>query len=428
MAHPLRIAVVGGGPAGSFFTLWALHYAAQAGRAVEVELFEPRDFSRPGAPGCNMCAGIIPGGVPRELRALDLPVPSGLLVGELGAYVLHTGAGSLRVTMADPEAHVAAVFRGNGPGPGSPPGPLSFDGFLLAEAERRGARVVRERVVEISARPLRWVRTPSDLYMTDLLVLATGVNGGGVEIRGTPYVPPPTESMAQGEVLVGEAEVRGRLGSAIHVFLPRTAPVLFGTLVPKGAFVSVCLLGRGLGRRAIGEFLALDEVRELLPEGSRQVCGCRPRIAVGPGRPLFDDGFVAVGDAGVTRLYKNGVGTALATARQAAETAIRHGVGAEAFRRHYAPLCRRIQRDNRYGRVLFAVAGVLLRRFLTAPGAILVAGERGDASGAQAQGRILWGLLTGSDPYEVIFRMLLGLVLRPGRPASPCRRQPTGAG
>ncbi|MBI2460700.1 MAG: hypothetical protein HYV61_04180, partial [Candidatus Rokubacteria bacterium] len=67
-------------------------------------------------------------------------------------------------------------------------------------------------------------------------------------------------------------------------------------------------------------------------------------------------------------------------------------------------------------------------RFLTAPGTILVAAERGDASREEAQGRILWGLLTGSYPYEEIFRMLLALVLRPRRPASPGPRQPTGAG
>jgi flavin-dependent dehydrogenase len=386
----LKVGVVGGGPAGSLFALYALHCGVQLRRPVLVTVFESRDFRQSGVRGCNMCAGILPGRVLKELGELGLQIPPALVMAEIDSYVLHTASGRLRVTMTDREAQVVAVFRGNGPGPSPPPEPVSFDGFLLTEAERRGARIVRQRVEEVSLQPLRWVRTRQDVYLCDLLVLACGVNAIPPSIRGGAYVPPRTETMTQGEVLAGPAEVEACLGSAVHVLLPRTLPVVFGTLVPKGAFVSVSLLGPGVGPGTLREFLALEGVRQVLPSGRALICGCRPRIAVSAAQHPFADGFVAVGDAGVTRLYKNGVGTALATARQAAETAVLRGIEEAEFRRHYAPLCERIHRDNRFGRLLFSAAGVLLRNRLfstpTASGARSFASGRGgrDSGGRSA--------------------------------------------
>ena len=61
----------------------------------------------------------------------------------------------------------------------------------------------------------------------------------------------------------------------------------------------------------------------------------------------------------MTRLYKNGIGTALVTARQAAKTAVLRGITGDHFEQYYAPVCRRLHRDNRIGRFLFAYIAVL---------------------------------------------------------------------
>jgi len=312
-----KVAVIGGGPAGSFFALFALHYARQVPLDLEITIFEARDFSRPGPPGCNMCAGVIPAFVLREIEALDLKLPAPIIQGSIDAYVLHTVAGTLKAAMPAPEAQVISVFRGNGPRHLRAP-PISFDGFLLDEARRRRARVVLEQVEEVGLQPHTWIRTQAGCERFDLVVLAAGVNGGSLPLRGITYAPPLMETMAQAELFLGEEEVQSRLGSSIHVFLPPSPRLAFGTLIPKGAFVNVSLLGRGLDWRSVREFLALDEVRSVLPEGFRRVCACRPRIAVSCAKAFFGEGFVAVGDAAVTRLYKNGIGTALMTARQAA--------------------------------------------------------------------------------------------------------------
>jgi flavin-dependent dehydrogenase len=248
-----------------------------------------------------MCAGIIPAGVLRELGELKLEIPPTLVMGEIDSYALHTVAGCLRVTMTDPQARAVAIFRGNGPGPGSPPEPISFDGFLLAEAERRGAQVIRQQVEEVCVRPSRWVRTRDGVYPSDLLVLASGVNGGPIQIRGWPYLPPLTETMAQAEVFVGNAEVQNRLGSAVHVFLPRSLPVVFATLVPKGPFVSVSLLGRGIEPRRPGSRECKwsscgRKMRQSNDEGEAVIadCGLRMRNMTNPTSEIRHPKFLAL--------------------------------------------------------------------------------------------------------------------------------------
>ncbi len=69
----------------------------------------------------------------------------------------------------------------------------------------------------------------------------------------------------------------------------------------------------------------------------------------------YTDRFVAIGDAAVTRLYKDGIGFALLTAREAARTVVYHGIAHLDFKRHYEPFCKAINRDNRWGRIVFSI-------------------------------------------------------------------------
>ena len=52
-----RVAVVGGGPAGSFFAYFLLKMADAIDLEVEVDIFDPRTFNRCGPAGCNHCGG-----------------------------------------------------------------------------------------------------------------------------------------------------------------------------------------------------------------------------------------------------------------------------------------------------------------------------------------------------------------------------------
>lgn len=405
-----RVGVVGGGPAASFFAITLLQFAREAGLDLELTIYEPRDFNQPGPKGCNGCAGILPGFVLREMEGLGLVLPPGVAQSPIDSYVLHVATGTLHAGAPDRDGHAISVYRGNGPRHFRSPLPASFDGFLLGEAERHGACLVRERVEEVCLAPQRWVRTAGGQRPYELLVLATGVKARNLTIRGGSYAPPTTQAMAQTEIFLGAEEVRDRFGSSIHVFLPRAAHLTFGTLVPKGAFVNVSLLGRELGPRSLAEFLRLPEVAAVLPPSPKRVCACHPRIAVSAARGCWGDGFVAVGDAAVTRLYKNGIGTALVTARQAARTAIHVGTSGQDFARGYAPLCRQIARDNMFGRLLFGLTGLLRRDGIFAHAFLeTIAGEQDRPVAQRTLSRILWGMFTGSESY----RGLTGMAARP---------------
>ena len=54
-----KVAVVGGGPAGSLCCYFVLEMAQRAGMDLNVDVYESRDFSAAGPAGCNMCGGVI---------------------------------------------------------------------------------------------------------------------------------------------------------------------------------------------------------------------------------------------------------------------------------------------------------------------------------------------------------------------------------
>jgi flavin-dependent dehydrogenase len=113
---------------------------------------------------------------------------------------------------------------------------------------------------------------------------------------------------------------------------------------------------------------------------------------------------VLVGDAAVTRLYKDGVGSAFVTAEAAARAAIERGVSRRDFAKGYAPVCERIARDNEYGRVLFRLWELTRRLPLAMEawrGAILAEADR--PSQNHIHTRLLWGMFTGDESYRRMF-------------------------
>jgi hypothetical protein len=116
---------------------------------------------------------------------------------------------------------------------------------------------------------------------------------------------------------------------------------------------------------------------------------------------------VAVGDACVTRLYKDGIGSAFVTAQSAAETALRVGVSGEAFASHYAPVCRAIVNDNRFGRVVFGMiqGSKTNASFMRVLSRALMS-ELNQKPDARVLGRMLWALFTGDSNYREIFKMM----------------------
>ena len=92
-----RVAIMGGGPAGSFFGYFFLDMAERMGLDVTVDQFEPRDFSGLGPASCNMCGGIISETLVQNLAAEGINLPSTVVQRGIDSYVLHTHEGSVRI-------------------------------------------------------------------------------------------------------------------------------------------------------------------------------------------------------------------------------------------------------------------------------------------------------------------------------------------
>lgn len=188
--------------------------------------------------------------------------------------------------------------------------------------------------------------------------------------------------------------------------------LLFGALVPKGDYLNVSLLWQGPVAHAIEQFYISQAgaLRHFFPTKPQSLCGCSPRILIRPATVYFGDRWVCVGDAVVSHLYKDGINSACLTSQAAMTAALEFGIGRDDFQRTYRPFCNHLAADNRYGAMLYAAFSRLLSlpRFASAfADSVRAEAELGIEQ--QLHARLLWGMLTGAEPY----RDLLSLVLKP---------------
>ena len=362
-----RVAVIGGGPAGSFVSYFLLEMAERSGLELDVEIFEPRDFSCVAPKGCNMCGGIISETLVQNLAAEGINLPSTVVQRGIESYMLHMDVGSVRIETPIHEKRIGAVYRGIGPRDIKERKWGSFDLHLEQLAMERGASVRRGRVDRVAfdnGRPSLAVKG-GEFQTFDLLVVAVGVNSPALKLfkqLDTGYEPPKTTKTFIREYFLGEELIERTLGNSMHVFLLNIPRLEFAAIIPKGDYASICLLGEAIDTELVEAFLNSPEVKGCMPEGwspEPRSCQCSPKISVkGAIRP-FSDRLVFVGDSGVTRLYKDGIGAAYRTAKACATTAVFEGISAEAFERHYWPICHSIQQDNAIGKLTFSATRVV---------------------------------------------------------------------
>ena len=404
-----KVAVVGGGPAGSFFSYFLLVLPERVGTDIQVDLYEPKDYSVSGPKGCNKCGGIISESLVQMLAAEGIVLPPEVVQRGVDSYVLHTDVGSARIETPLNEKRIGAVHRGSGPRGATGFKWESFDKFLVELAVDRGARLIKEKAEKVSwDTGLPQIATRGgETFTYDLLVSATGVNSRVVvqkDNKGSVYKPPEATKTAIREYHLGESTVEEKLGSSMHIFLLDIPRLEFAALIPKGDYVTVCLLGQSIDKQLIETFLNAPEVRSKFPddwEPDEPDCQCWPLINIGPAEEPFSDRLVYIGDSGVARLYKDGIGSAYRTAKAAATTAILQGVSAEMFRQHYWPVLEKIQKDNRIGSRIFQLTHLVQRRRFTRLALLrTVIREQRSSNIRKPMSLMLWDMFTGSAPYK----------------------------
>ncbi len=402
-----RVCIIGGGPAGSFSALHLLRLARQQGLDCEVVIYEAHDFFTPGAVrNCKGCAGILSAGALERMADLGLSLPPQVVQSELRTYEVHVPG---QVTIIDqPVAgrKILSVYRGSGPRRHQGDPLASFDGFLLSQAMAAGAQHIRARVRKVTwdGRPI--VHTDQADQRADFLVLATGVNSRSPLDPVFGYRPPSSAVMIQDEIWRPDDWPDYRVAG----FFGEPRGLLFGALVPKGDYLNVSLLWRGPVAHAIQQFYISQaaNLQHFFPTMPQGLCGCSPRILTGPASAYYGDRWVGVGDAVVSHLYKDGIHSAFLTSQAAMSAALECGIGREHFRRTYQPFCDHLAADNRYGTLLYAA----FSRFLGVPRcasafADSVRAEAGLALEQQLHARLLWGMLTGAEPYGDLLRLVL---------------------
>ena len=416
-----RVAVMGGGPAGSFFSYFLLHMAERVGLQLHVDIYEPRDFSSQGPPGCNMCAGVVSESLVQALAAEGINLPTAVVQRGLDSYVLHTDVGSARIASLQHEKRIATTFRGIGPFKMREIRWASLDNHLMMLAVNKGAHHICARVNEVEwiAHPattdpeskLLQIKTQGGTPQSyELLAVTAGVNTAILKVFHEVdfgYQPPRTSKCLVREYYLGEEVVTEYMGAAMHNFLLNIPRLKFAAIIPKGDYVTICLLGEDIDTELLDTFLNDPAVKRCFPPNfplDQAVCRCAPRINVRGSVQPFADRIVFIGDSGVTRLYKDGIGAAYRAAKAAATTAIFEGVSAEDFMQHYWPTCRAIEKDNLIGKAIFAIVGeIQKRRFARRAILRMVSDEqRNGAVTERSMSMVMWDMFTGSATYRNI--------------------------
>ncbi len=387
MARAMRIAIVGGGPAGSGCALGLLRGARERGTTVEVTILEPKRFGR----HYNQCLGVLtPRRVAAVLESWGLRVPTDLVQRCIDTYVLHAEQNEIAL-QGGPDAPVSLALRR-----------VEFDGMIQMQAVMDGALLRQDRVTDIEfSSDEAVVYTEGGTCHADYVVAAFGLDPGAATIlgRATRYRPPPcVETVVTKTHPAGLTYVEDLLENRIHAFIPRLGKVEFGALVPKGNHISIVAAGKGSTRADLLAFLRLPQVAGLLPEGAETAETFRGAFPAGLARGLRGDRYMVVGDAsGLVRPLKGGgIHAALLTGARAAEALLEHGPGPAAGRA-YCEACRDLRQDMPYGRFLRWMLRVLTGPFRLEP--MLEVARRDEALR-----QILYGCVSGTDRYVDLLR------------------------
>ncbi|MCG3178935.1 MAG: hypothetical protein BIFFINMI_01265 [Phycisphaerae bacterium] len=407
-----RVGIIGGGPAGSMTAFFLLTFAQRADLKLAVDVYEPRDFLEPGPAGCNMCGGIVSEPLVQTLAVEGIRLPPSVVQRGIDSYVLHRGSETVNIATPLSEKRIAALHRGGGPRGFREMQYGGLDGYLLGLARDRGARVIAAKVRQSGrgedGRP--WLGTGKERQTYDLVVGASGVNPGDwslYENLGFRCRSPRTARTYITEIRLGAEQIGSHFGNAVHIFFDNMPGLDMAAIIPKGEFVTICLLGEGINQELIQAFCDNPAVRACFPptwDGQAGSCRCFPKINIRPADFPCLGRAVLVGDCGATRLYKDGIGAAYRTAKAAATTAVFSGVSHAAFARHYRPVYRSIIRDNRYGWAIFMIVDLIKKLEPLARGALsMTAKEQSQPESARRMSVVMWDMFTGSAPYRDVF-------------------------
>ena len=407
-----KIAVIGGGPSGTFFSYFLLDMAARIDLKLHVDIYDSRDFSSDGPPGCNMCGGIISESLIQALATEGIDLPPSVVRRGIESYMLHMDAGSVQVKTPTYEKRIGAIYRGAGPRGIKESQWESFDGYLLGLAKDKGANVIKGRLEKVALNSglpeIQMKGGTPQVY--DLLGIAAGVNSSALKLfenLNQGYAAPKTTKTFICEYYFGRETITKTLGNSMHTFLLDLPRLEFAAIIPKGDYVTTCMLGKDIDKDLVKAFLTRPEVTRCMPKNwkwDEYVCYCMPKMNIKGSSRAFMDRIIFIGDCAVSRLYKDGIGAAYRTAKAAVSGALFEGVSAESFEKFIWPAYKKLENDNKIGKIIFFAVGLiqkipLMRRAILK----MITKEQNRDDHPKRMSIVLWDMFTGSAPYRTIF-------------------------
>ncbi|MFQ6103667.1 MAG: NAD(P)/FAD-dependent oxidoreductase [Candidatus Glassbacteria bacterium] len=414
----MRIAIIGGGPAGSFCAIQLIKNT-QA-KEHQITIYDSKLFSKLGPPGCNLGAGVIARSMIQDLEHSNIHIPPHVIQCKISGFSFYAEGGERHFKIPEDQTFYS-VFRGGGPRDKLMGEAESFDKAILEHAMSLGAEQVEASIGDMifpgdSDGPFHLKATDGRVFGADVVVGAFGVNsalGKKLGNKGIGYKPPRTIKSFQAEIPLDEEFIAESYGEKIKVLSFRIPGVRFIALTPKKGYVTVTVIGKHAQRADLEWILRNERILRHFPKGfipPKEYCFCQPKLPVSPARRPYSDRFVVIGDANVSRYYKNGIGSAFMTAKFAAEDISSGRISGKEFRDNYYRKClREYHRDNIYGKIMFLLNDIISKSQFFSSVHLDVAKKGSVLSplGKNMIDEILIDLFTGESPYRHIFYEVL---------------------
>lgn len=440
-----KILILGGGPAGALFAIHLLGQSKQANLDITVTIIEKKMVQQPGhfpckLKGCNYCAGIISPRLHDALEEIGLSLPRELICEEFSHIWIH-GLWKNFPLKLSPGQHMYSLFRGSLPLDRQDRAE-GLDGFLLSQARIRGAAVIPGEVTDIRYTPLEkpYVTVKDDsgektAIESDFVAIATGIHPfQGSTCDNNPvfrsfrrinpgFTPPRVRPALIFELKPSPGYLKKYMNKEIYFIVSESKKLRLDhiSLVPKGNYLTVALVGDRIDRaafpedtrRIIGEFLSLSHSRTILPHinlrNTPVSCCCMPFMVTAPSKGAVCDRIAVVGDALGSRLYRDGIFSAYVSAEALAKTVIHKGVDRKSLSSGYDWVIQWLKTDTRYAKLVIGwIQNILKSPFMSRILYQTFATEMKFKNREQwPLGQVLLDLGSGATDYSHIFRNLI---------------------
>jgi flavin-dependent dehydrogenase len=408
----LKIAIIGGGPAGSFTCHFLNKFAKKNNKTISIHMYDYKCFTCQGKSSCNMCAGIIASTLVEHLEKEKIFLPDSVIKSEISGYQLHSKYNTVYFQRGD-QKKIYSVFRGQGP--------LNFDGKISSfdqflsdfMAKEKNVSIIHKKVTDIDFSHKDFVEVKAEdnvITKYDFVVGAFGVNTKIKNILKTGYKPPKTVQFLQLETELPEDFIQRTYRGRVHMFPVYKNNIWFITLTPKWNFITVTVVGKNVKLKDVkSEILNNKNIKNYLPGKELNVrCSCAPGIPVSLSKKPYSNRFLVVGDACVSRYLKNGIESAFQTAFFAADTIINHGLTGKIIKKWYYNRCKKQYRiDNLCGKILYLMHRVLYIHPLYTESQMVLAKKEQITRVRARFSEILWDMFTGDKKYKAILKNAL---------------------